>query len=92
MIPQELIDDTPSFWPYLSWIGDIIMALPREPQRRQHRLTHLDASVKHVEDALLSRAREIHARGSAMQPGPEANTLLAISAEFLALADEIHWW
>lgn len=62
------------------------------PQRRTVRRTHLDASAVPVERALLDRASRLNERGTAMLPGFEADTLLAISAEFTELAEALHWW
>lgn len=80
--------------------------MAREPQRREQRRTHLDASVVPVERALLARAHELSS--GAMQAfavlGPERedgtvdpariepNLKLMLGAEFRALADELHWW
>ena len=61
------------------------------PRRREVRRTHLDAHAVPVERALLARATRLSERGTAMQPGPEADVLLTISAEFAELAEELHW-
>ena len=61
------------------------------PKRRETRRTHLDAATVPVERALLARATILSQRGTAMQPGPEADVLLTLSAEFTELAEEFHW-
>lgn len=77
-----------------------------QPQRRENRKTHLDASVVPVERALLARAHEMSS--GAMQAfailGPERedgtdvpariepNLKLMMAAEFRNLAEELHYW
>lgn len=51
---------------------------------------HLPAGLDRLEKSLLKRAAKLHERGSAMTPGPEANILLAMAAEFTELAGELH--
>lgn len=68
-----------------------------EPQRREHRKTHLDASAVPVERALIARAQDIEMRTARapvtheMTPG-ECVILLRVAVEFRALAEELHWW
>ena len=48
----------------------------------------LTPDVARMEGALLRRAAAVSARATAMQPGPEADMLLVIAAEFTELAGE----
>lgn len=79
--------------------------MPNQPQRRVNKLVHLDASVEHVERALLARAEDLEnlalsARGAYAAIGEEVlvkenlthETASAIAAEFRLLAEELHWW
>lgn len=82
------------------------MIMAPQPQRRQQRKTHLDASVVPVERALLARAHEIStdAMGTFAVLGPERedgtpdlariepNLKLMLAAEFRNLAEELHYW
>lgn len=75
-----------------------------QPQRREHRKTHLDASVVPVERALLERAITLSRQvidepdltGATEEQAMAAGVLLAVrahvSAELLALAEELHYW
>jgi hypothetical protein len=63
-----------------------------QPKRREVRQTHLDAHIVPVERALRARAAKLSERGTAMPPGAEADTLLAVAAEFTELAEELHFW
>jgi hypothetical protein len=62
------------------------------PRRREKRLDHLNAATVPVEGALLERAARLSERGTAMPPGPEADVLLTVSAEFAELAETLHWY
>jgi hypothetical protein len=59
-----------------------------QPSRREHRRTHLDASVVPVERALLARAAELDTRQQYLEEIPWAQ----VAAEFRRLAEELHWW
>jgi len=66
------------------------MVRQQVPQRKMVRNPLLDASLVHVEQALLHRATEIERENSpTVQPGP---ALLAIAREFRILAEELHYW
>jgi hypothetical protein len=62
-----------------------------EPQRREQRRTHLDASVVPVERALLHRAEELFDRAGRQIDNVSRSIDLEMSAEFRALAEELHW-
>jgi hypothetical protein len=79
------------------------MALPRKPQRRTTRNPHLDASIVHVERALLARAEALEQstsrRNALMQEeimanGPQLESVFEhrIAEEFRLLAEELHYW
>jgi hypothetical protein len=79
-----------------------------DPQRRETRRTHLDASVVPVERALIARAdsldeqaHELHASAQArvdidQQTAEEVTELVGrrrlLAKEFRALAEELHFW
>lgn len=74
---------------------DIEMA---EPQRREQRRTHLDASVVPVERALLARATQL-SRSARVEEltadlPSETNRVIygEMAREFRDLAEELHWW
>lgn len=65
-----------------------------QPQRREQRRTHLDASVVPVERALLARAGALD-ESAAAPPEPSPDEVRAeklIADEFRALAEELHYW
>lgn len=70
-----------------------------EPQRRQQRKTHLDASVVPVERALIARAGELDKQAEALMsdlgtPTQElgAGIRRILASEFRSLAEELHYW
>jgi hypothetical protein len=71
------------------------MTTPNLPRIRRK---HLDASVKHVEDALLIRAKVLDDRADIAPAHPElgigpaeARLLHEVASEFRALAEELHY-
>ena len=62
-----------------------------QPQRRTIRQNHLDARIVPVERALIARAEVLEKRADEPGDGND-QTYLVVAAEFLALADEIHFW
>lgn len=66
-----------------------------EPQRRELRRTHLDASVVPVERALLARAEALQAEAEALASGDTdllGGVKAMFAAEFRELAEELHYW
>ena len=66
-----------------------------EPQRRQQRRTHLDASVAPVERALLARAAALDKELEGYEGSewtPLADVYMLMRDEFRALAEELHHW
>lgn len=69
------------------------MALPRQQQRRTTRNPHLDASIVHVELALLARAEVLSIEAHAEEVATLAGAVkLLVSQEFTAMAEELHFW
>jgi hypothetical protein len=78
----------------------------QEPQRKTVRTRHLDASIVHVERALLARAEivgsqlDIVRRAARMNGIVDERLVSAIAdmvaeivhEEYRALAEELHWW
>jgi hypothetical protein len=63
-----------------------------EPQRRETRRPHLDASVVPVKQALLARASALTKAADDPDVFPlEQVVSQHVAAEFLALAEELHW-
>lgn len=59
-----------------------------EPQRRERRRTHLDASAVPVERALLARAQDLERQS----PGGLDLRQQWLAAEWRKLAEELHYW
>jgi hypothetical protein len=65
------------------------------PQRRKLPARHLPAQLVPLERALLTRADAIEQTSADVRDaglGDHARALMAIAAEFLALAEEMHHW
>lgn len=60
-----------------------------EPQRREQRRTHLDASVVPVERALIARAGKLEDQSRATDGGNASYLFIAV--QFRDLAEELHW-
>lgn len=62
------------------------------PQRRPDPKNHLDASLVPLENALLHRADELDRQVQDAKTLDKASMLTWLSAEFRALAEELHHW
>lgn len=69
------------------------------PPRKTLRTAHLDASIVHVEHALIARAeklenfvREETASGDTAVNITRITAADLVAAEFRLLAEELHWW
>ena len=69
-----------------------------QPQRRENRKTHLDASVVPVERALLARADALDSTVTERMASGDTLDLLTLTSyrvfsdQFRALAEELHHW
>lgn len=67
--------------------------MPNPAPQRAETPRHLDPPGVRLERALLARAATLSERGQAMPAGSDtSHMLLTISAEFVELASELHYW
>lgn len=69
-----------------------------EPQRRETRRTHLDASAVPVERALIARAESLDGAVAERMASGDTMDMLTLTSyrvfsdQFRDLAEELHWW